>query len=349
MARERVVRVYQEDWWPFRNLPAALRRFSERTGIATELAWDKVGVGTIETMFDHMVRSFTDDEPPFDLVCTDEVMLRRFAAEGRVLPLNRLMERDGIRLDDVTPATREAVTLGGEVLGPALRQRLEHAALPARPARAPRAAGAAGLGRAGAGRDGAPGRGAAGRATADFHGFATRGAGGGGHSVWTIGTFLASFGGRWIDRDGRATAQTPAAEAALEAYRGLLAAGGAARPALDQLRRAAARLPRRPGRDDPRGRDGVRPPAAGRPGPRRPLRRRPRARRPGGPVREPLQPALVDPAELAGPGRGVGAGEVPDLARAAARGRARGRGDRDRAAAGALRPRLRRATSAPTC
>ena len=93
MARERVVRVYQEDWWPFRNLPAALRRFSQRTGIATELVWDKVGVGTIETMFAHMVRSFTADDPPFDLVCTDEVMLRRFAAEGRVLPLNRLMER----------------------------------------------------------------------------------------------------------------------------------------------------------------------------------------------------------------------------------------------------------------
>src|SRR4051794_41749634 len=68
-------------------------------------------------MFGHMIRSFTADEPPFDLVCTDEVMLRRFAAEGRVLPLNRLMERDGVGLDGVTPATREAVTLGGEVLG----------------------------------------------------------------------------------------------------------------------------------------------------------------------------------------------------------------------------------------
>jgi len=38
MAKDRVVRVYQEDWWPFQNLPDALRRFSERTGIATELA-----------------------------------------------------------------------------------------------------------------------------------------------------------------------------------------------------------------------------------------------------------------------------------------------------------------------
>ena len=224
MARDRAVRVYQEDWWPFRNLPAALRRFGERTGIATELAWDKVGVGTIETMFAHMVRSFTADEPPFDLVCTDEVMLRRFAAEGRVLPLNRLMERDGITLDDVTPATREAVTLGGEVLGlPCVnvanmllyrRDLLERHGLPV-------PQDWAGLERVATALQAAVRRD---EGRQDFHGFATRGAGGGGHSVWTVGTFLASFGGRWIDRDGRPTAQTPAAEAALETYRGLLAA-----------------------------------------------------------------------------------------------------------------------------
>ena len=47
MPSERVVRVYQEDWWPFQNLPNALRAFTEKTGIATELSWDKVGVGSI--------------------------------------------------------------------------------------------------------------------------------------------------------------------------------------------------------------------------------------------------------------------------------------------------------------
>ena len=47
-----VVRVYQEDWWPFQNLPKALAAFTRRTGIATELSWDKVGVGSIETMFE---------------------------------------------------------------------------------------------------------------------------------------------------------------------------------------------------------------------------------------------------------------------------------------------------------
>ena len=85
------VRVYQEDWWPFQNLPNALREFERQTGIKTELGWDKVGVGLIEAMFEHMTHSFTDDDPSYDLICTDEILLRRFAAEGRVLALNDLM------------------------------------------------------------------------------------------------------------------------------------------------------------------------------------------------------------------------------------------------------------------
>ena len=111
----RPVRVYQEDWWPFRNLPNALERFERETGIKTELVWDKAGVGLIETMFDKMIRSFTDDDPPFDLVCCDEVMLRRFASRGRVLGLNQLMGRDGITLADATAETRRVVSFEGEV------------------------------------------------------------------------------------------------------------------------------------------------------------------------------------------------------------------------------------------
>ena len=97
----RPVRVYQEDWWPFRNLPNALERFERETGTKTELVWDKAGVGLIETMFDKMIRSFTDDDPPFDLVCCDEVMLRRFASRGRVLGLNQLTRIIQRRLADV--------------------------------------------------------------------------------------------------------------------------------------------------------------------------------------------------------------------------------------------------------
>ena len=101
----------------FQNLPQALKEFERQTGIGTELSWDKVGVGLIETMFDHMIHSFSDDDPPFDLICADEVMLRRFAAEGRVLALNELMARDRVTLDDVTPRHAGRVTLDGAVIG----------------------------------------------------------------------------------------------------------------------------------------------------------------------------------------------------------------------------------------
>src|SRR4029078_4094819 len=112
-----VVLVYQQDAWPIQNLPRALKEFERQTGIKTELSWDKVGVGLIEGMFEHMTHSFTAADPPFDLICTDEVMLRRFAAERRVVPMNDLMARDGIALDDVTADTRRAVTLDGQVIG----------------------------------------------------------------------------------------------------------------------------------------------------------------------------------------------------------------------------------------
>ena len=196
-----VVRVYQEDWWPFQNLPQALRAFERQTGIATELSWDKVGVGSIETMFEHMVHSFTDDDPPFDLICTDEVMLRRFAAEGRVLALNDPMARDGVDLGDVTAETRRAATLDGAVIGlpccnvcnlllyrrdlfdkydqpvPQTFDEVKSTGLALQAA---------------VRRDG----------SGEFYAFATRGAGGGGHAVWTIGSFLASYGARWLDDTG---------------------------------------------------------------------------------------------------------------------------------------------------
>ena len=223
MPSDRPVRVYQEDWWPFQNLPAALRRFTEETGVATELAWDKVGVGSIEAMFEHMTRSFTDDDPPFDLICTDEVMLRRFAREGRVLPLGDLMARDGITLDDLTPATRDAVTLDGQIIGlPCVnvcnlvlyrRDLLEKHALPV-PQSWSELKAVAGRLQLAERKAGA----------AEFYGFATRGAAGGGHSVWTIGSLLASHGGRWIQADGSVTAVTREAEAALTCYVDLLKA-----------------------------------------------------------------------------------------------------------------------------
>ena len=220
MATKPVVRVYQEDWWPFQNLPKALRAFTEKTGIATELSWDKVGVGSIETMFEHMVHSFTDDDPPYDLICTDEVMLRRFAVDGRVMPMNDRMARDGITLDDVTRG--DAPRRHGRRHGdrPSLHQCRQPAPLPSRPARALRAAGAAELGRGEVRR---PRLQSAVRkdGDAEFYAFATRGAGGGGHACgrWAASSAPMAAAG---SADGAVTAETHAA-AALAAYLDLLA------------------------------------------------------------------------------------------------------------------------------
>jgi multiple sugar transport system substrate-binding protein len=190
------VRVYQENWSPFQNLPKALKAFEEQTGIGTELVWDKVGVGTLEHMYEQMVQSFTDDEPPYDLICTDEIMLRGYAADGRVVDMAEFADRDGVDFSDVSAETRHAMKLDDQLIGlpccnvvNALLVRkdlLEKYGL-----LVPRSwteLKTVGLELQAAVR--ADGQ-------SDFYGFATRGANNG-HSVWTFSSFLASFGGRWL-------------------------------------------------------------------------------------------------------------------------------------------------------
>ncbi|SDB03679.1 ABC transporter substrate-binding protein [Bauldia litoralis] len=200
-----VLRVYQEDWHPFQNLPAALKRFSDETGIPTELGWDTVGVGTIEHMFEQMIGSFTADDPAYDIICTDEIILRDMAQRGRVLDLAPLMRRDELTLDTVTPATREAVSLGDAVLGlPCIntcsmllyrRDLFDRYGLPV-PADWTELREVAGTLQDAVRRD--EGR--------EFYGFETRGAAGGGHAVWSVSSFLGSYGARWLD--GNAPAPT---------------------------------------------------------------------------------------------------------------------------------------------
>lgn len=217
------LRVYQERWYPFANLPNALKAFEEKTGIATELHWDAVGVGTIEHMFDQMIGSFRSEQPRFDLICTDEIILRHMARSGRVLDLGPLMRRDGIGLDHVTEATRHSVSLDGQVLGlPCVnvssmllcrRDLLERYGLSV-----PRDWGEL--------RDVASALQEAVRRDErrEFYGFESRGAGGGGHSVWTIGSFLGSFGARWIGTDGGVVRPGDAHHAGLTTYLDLMRA-----------------------------------------------------------------------------------------------------------------------------
>ncbi|MFL5336953.1 MAG: extracellular solute-binding protein [Geminicoccaceae bacterium] len=219
----RKVRIYQEDWLPFQNLPTACAAFERATGIGVELAWDKVGVGTIEHMFDQMARSFGEEDPPFDLVCMDEIMLRAYARHGRVQELDGWMARDGVTLGDYTAATAGAATYGGACIGlPCVnvssmllyrRDLLDHYRLPI-PSSWDELKQVGTELQDGVRRD--TGR--------DFWGYQTRGAGGGGHAVWTIGSFLGSFGARWLDDGHLPGPVTEAKVAAMTCYADLLAA-----------------------------------------------------------------------------------------------------------------------------
>jgi multiple sugar transport system substrate-binding protein len=212
-----VVRVYQEDWFPFQNLPAALDRFTADTGVRTELSWATVGVGTIEHMFEQMIGSFTSSSPAYDLICTDEIILQNMARNDRVLDMAPLMRRDRMNLDSVTEATRLAVTQGAKVLGlPCIntcsmllyrRDLFDRYGLNV-PADWDELEQVAALLQEAVRRD----------ENREFYGFETRGAGGGGHAVWSIGTFLGSFGVRWLAADGSVAATTDRHVKAMETY-----------------------------------------------------------------------------------------------------------------------------------
>jgi ABC-type glycerol-3-phosphate transport system substrate-binding protein len=172
-------------------------------------------------MFDQMTDSFYSSDPAFDLICTDEVILQQMGDLNLVEDLAPRMRANNLNLDDVTHATRQAAMQGEKVLGlpcvnvsgsllyrrdlfekyglqvPQTWEELKSVA--AELQSAVRSAG-----------------------QADFYGFETRGAAGGGHSVWTIGTFLGSFGARWIDADGRANSPDDRHFAALNTYLDIL-------------------------------------------------------------------------------------------------------------------------------
>ena len=204
----------------------------------------------------------------------------------------------------------------------------------------------------------APGR------RAEFYGFATRGAAGGGHAVWTIASFVASFGGAWLDAAAGRRPISDAHEAALASYVDLLRA--VAPP--DQAQISFVELLRdfragRVGMIIEVGMEYAHLFATTRSSPRSRAWRW--CRRAGRSLCQPLLPALGDPGELEARGRSLGAGEVavrrraqlledgqqsqaletaslsrslqprvrPPFPRRSARGRARHAGDRPRGAA----------------
>ena len=215
------VRVMQEDWGVFQNLPATARRFTEQTGIDVE-----VTLTVIPEMWELMERSFSGEDPPFDLVGVDDLLLIQAARAGHVEPIDDLIAADGYSLEDFPRAALDALTDGGRLWGlpycfvsnvliyradlferhgiavPETLGELRSAAAAIQ--EAVRAEG-----------------------TADFYGIALRGAPNCGLNFWIIGsTWGPSFGARWYDDDGRPTLATPELIAAVEDYVELLNRAG---------------------------------------------------------------------------------------------------------------------------
>jgi len=73
-----VVRVLQEDWAVFQNMRRTVQHFSSQTGVEVE-----VTLSTIPEFWTLMEQSFMADEPRFDLIGADEIMLLQYARDGR--------------------------------------------------------------------------------------------------------------------------------------------------------------------------------------------------------------------------------------------------------------------------
>jgi ABC-type glycerol-3-phosphate transport system substrate-binding protein len=169
-------------------------------------------------MWELMERSFSGEDPPFDLVGVDDLLLIQAARAGHVEPIDELVEADGYLLDDFPPAAIDALTDAGRIWGlpycyvsnvlifradlfdrfgiavPETLDELTEASVSVQ--EAVRAEG-----------------------NTDFYGMAIRGAPNCGLNFWIVGsTWGPSFGARWYDDDGRPTLATPELIAAVEDY-----------------------------------------------------------------------------------------------------------------------------------
>jgi ABC-type glycerol-3-phosphate transport system substrate-binding protein len=215
------VRVMQEEWGVFSNLPATARRFTEQTGIDVEVTFTK-----IPEMWELMERSFSGEDPPFDLVGVDDLLLIEAARAWHVEPLDELIAADGYSLADFPQAAIDSLSDRGRIWGlpycfvsnvliyradlfdrhrievPQTLDELTAAAVAVQE------------------RERAVGN-------QDFHGIAIRGAPNCGLNFWIIGsTWGPSFGARWYDDDGRPTLATPELIGAVEHYVDLVRRAG---------------------------------------------------------------------------------------------------------------------------
>ena len=95
----------QEGWGVFSEPPGDRRRFTEQTGIEVE-----VTLTVIPEMWELMERSFSGEDPPFDLVGVDDLLLIQAARAGHVEPLDELVAADGYSLGDFPQAAIDSLS-----------------------------------------------------------------------------------------------------------------------------------------------------------------------------------------------------------------------------------------------
>ena len=220
------VRVLQEDWAPFFNLDNTAKRYYEQTGIRVE-----VTLSHIPEFWELMERAFNDDDPPFDLIGCDELLLLQYARGGHVEPLDAYIAADNYALDDFEATALQAVSMKGKQYGlpycnvssvliyrrdlferysiavPQTMDELTKAALAVQKA-------------VRADKD-AP------HVADDFYGITLRGAPSCGLNFWIMGSNWApSWGVQWYDDAGTPTLDTPQHLAALEHYVNLMQKAG---------------------------------------------------------------------------------------------------------------------------
>ena len=117
----------QEGWGVFQNLPATAARFSEQTGIEVE-----VTLTVIPEMWELMERSFSGEDPPFDLVGVDDLLLIQAARAGHVEPLDDLIAARRLLARRLHEPGARCGERRRTRLGPAVLRRVERPDLPRR-------------------------------------------------------------------------------------------------------------------------------------------------------------------------------------------------------------------------
>ncbi len=216
------VRVLQEDWAPFHNLPNSARRFTEQTGIQVEVV-----LSHIPEFWDLMARAFTEDNPPFDLVGCDELLLLQYARQGHVEALDETVAAEGFPLDDFEPAALAAISHAGRLYGIPYcdvssvliyrRDLFERYNIPVPQSMEELTQAALAVQQAVRADPDAP------HVADDFYGITLRGQPSCGLNFWIMGSNWApAWGVQWYDDSGAPTLDTPQHLAALEHYLDLL-------------------------------------------------------------------------------------------------------------------------------